>query len=156
MTIATVATMAVGTGVSLYAKSQAADYQRRVEQQNAALARQQGSRIQAAGLDQASEITAAGARAGGSVLSAMAANGVDTTTGSPANMFRANSANAAADAAKVRANANLQDWQLQNEANQHIANAEMIRRASILGGASDVLGAAGSMTSTGYQMYKSR
>jgi hypothetical protein len=156
MTIATVGAMAVEIGISLYVKSQAADYESKVAQNNAKLAEIQRGQVMQAGAEQAANIRAEGVRVGAAGLTAAAANGVETTTGSVGNIFAVGAANAAMDAKRAKTQSEQQAWALANEAQDTLAMSRMRRQASILGGIGESFGAAGSLMSTGYQMYKTR
>ena len=66
-----------------------------------------------------------------------------------------NAATAAMDAERARANAARQAWGFANEEQDQKARAKMTKKATLLGGIGEGIGAAGSMVSTGYQTYKS-
>lgn len=146
--------MAVGTGISLYAKHQAGNYEAKVAENNAALARQQQGLAMQQGVSDASAIKAAGRQVGASAETAIAANGVEGTSGSMGNIFEINAATAAMDAERARANAARAAWGFGNEAQDATARAKMTRKATLLGGIGEGVGAAGSIASTGYQMWK--
>jgi hypothetical protein len=67
-------------------------------------------------------------------LAATAANGVETTQGSPANIFASNAANSEADAARINANAARAAWGYGFEQQNSLAAGANARRAGILGG----------------------
>ena len=136
---------AVGSGMSIASKFQAAAYQNKVDKINARLARIQAGQVRQEGVNQAAQAVAEGGAVAGSALTQMQGSNIDTTTGTPSNIFAMSGINAAQDAAAARANAERQAWGLENESNQLLANARFRRQSTILGGVAEGIGAAGNL-----------
>ena len=145
VTIGMAAATAAGAAVSIAGKVQQGRYEQQVAKNNAFLALQQGARLRQRGENVAAAIRSQGAKVGGAARAQMAASGVDTTAGSAGALLAGNEMAAAADAEQARANAAMEAWGLEVEAQSSKAQGRMARRASILGGVSQGIGAAGSI-----------
>jgi hypothetical protein len=124
--------------------------QRKQGQEDAALAEQNARMIdlQAAdvmwrGAQDAGRIRAEGAKIEGSQKVAVAANGVDSTSGSAANMFIASQQNAAADAEQAKNNAAREAWGYKVEAYNQRARGKAAKQAGNLGAAGSLISGAG-------------
>ncbi len=154
MTIATVGAMAVGTGISIYAKQQEGSYQAQIARNNAKISEWQAADAAQIGGQEASAVQTAARQAGATQLAKLAASGVDTTTGSAAASLASTAAEGALAAETARANAARRAWGYSNESQDLQAQAKMIRRGSILGGIGLGLSGAAGALGTGYSMHK--
>jgi hypothetical protein len=145
--------MVAGAAISAYSQHQQAESEAEVARNNAKLAGMQRSDALRRGTWAASEVMAEGRRKTASARTAIAANGIDSTTGSMADLLTASSINARIDADTVRANAVRAAWGFGNEADDHLARAHMAKRSGYLGalgtGLSGVGSAAGHYGSRG-------
>jgi hypothetical protein len=99
---------------------------------NARLAGFQSADVTRQGAEQAAAIERSGRAAGAAALAAVGSNNVESTTGSVANMFAVGQANAAADAARARANAARAAWGVDQEQQDLLAQAQNARRRGFL------------------------
>jgi hypothetical protein len=151
--LATIATVAGGSalisgGISAVSTYQQGQYQAKVAENSARVARWNRADALARGAEAAGRVRTIGSRASGAALARMAASNIDTTTGSPAGSLAATEANVQADVDAVRANAARQAWSLTNEAQDLHASARMARRGSILGAFGAGLGGVGQAAGT--------
>lgn len=151
----------LGTAVSAYGAIQSADaqakqleYQKKVSEQNAELARQQSQHASQVGALEAWNTAEKGRQFAARQRATMAGNNVNMATGSPLAVQTDTAGMVGADVAKTRYNAMLQSWgydaqasQYGSEANGYGAAAGNAKRAgtmnaltSIIGGASTVAG----------------
>jgi len=144
----------IGAGVSLYAKKTQGDFEAKVASNNAQLATQQANDALRLGADEAATIKAQGRQASASAVAAMGATGIESTTGSAANVIASSAVNAALDAEQAKANAARRAWGFQNEAQDSLAKKKMIKRATILGGIGQGVGSAASIGASSYGLYK--
>lgn len=123
----------VGTATSIAGGVMAGAAEERAARQEAAMLRQRASAAKQLGAEQAAQIRHEGRQIEGAGLAQAAASGVETTTGSVANVFKASQMNVAADAETVRYNTALEAWGLTSQARQREYQGYSARRASILG-----------------------
>lgn len=154
MTIATVGAMAIGTGISIYAKQQQGAAESKMAENNAKLARWQAEDATRQGAEDAAQVRSEGSNASAAATAAMAASGVETTTGSGATAIAAPAVDAAIAANNARTNAARRAWGYENESQDLSAQARMIRHGTFLGSVGQGLSGAASTASTGVSMWK--
>ena len=132
---------------SMYGKKKEGEAAEEEASRNAALANTQRSQALQQGVTEASQIRTEGRQIAGQAQAAIGASGVEGTTGSMGNIFAVNSANAAMDAERAKANAVRSAWGFGKEAEGYTSQIQKIRRGTLLGqvgigigGASQVAG----------------
>jgi len=140
----TIAMAAVGAGVSIYSQVSKGQAEGQIAKNNVELINQQRAAGLQRGEEMSSAIKAQGARMGATALTQMGAGGIDPTSGSASALLAANTANAAADAERAKANAAMEAWGLASEAQDTATQGRINKRDSFLGATATGISAAGS------------
>jgi hypothetical protein len=145
--------MAAQTAIQMKAQKEQADYQAKVDENNAVLATRQANDAIQRGAYEARRMEIAGRRASASAAVAVEANGLSSTSGTMANLVDQSRLNAAADADTIRANAAREAWGYKNETDELRERARQTRRAGFLGALGTGIAGAGSAASS-YASYR--
>lgn len=141
-------------GGILSSQAEQAAYQSKIEtaQTNAALARQQAYQTGLSGQMQANDVRRQGAETIGAQRAAYGASGIDTNTGTAANVQAVTAGTAEQNAQKVSYNTMLQQWGLTQEANQYDAQAAALKKQQSSAGIASLLTTGASLAKM-YQGY---
>jgi hypothetical protein len=142
------------TAVTVYSQQKSGQYNEEVEKNNAKIAGWQKADALRRGANESSAIRQQGRMIGAKALAGMGASGVETTVGSPSNIFATSSINTELDAETAKANAAREAWGFQNESQDRRAKAGMIRNQSLLGSIGSGIQGAGSFAGGMYDALK--
>lgn len=130
---------AVGTGFSAVAQDQAMRSELGRLERNREFAQRQRNDVIQRGEYDAARVEQAGNRVAESARAALGASGVSTTAGTVPGLFDASRANAAADAARVRANARRAAWGFEVEREDMLQQKLDVVESTILGQAGNAI-----------------
>jgi hypothetical protein len=123
----------VGTALSAYGQYRQGEVDEQVARNNAILARYQMRDAVQQGTYRAADIEGEGKRVIGAARAAVSTSGVDSSSGSAANLFTTSAVNAGIDAQRAKSQAARVAWGFANEEQDTLARSRMARQAGILG-----------------------
>ena len=138
-----------GTGLSAISAMNAASMQQGIARNNAATAAEQAKSILASGERDAQTVQRRGSQMEGAQRARMAANGLDITSGTPADLIDQTDFFTAQDVATTRNNAKKGAWNAQAQAAGYSAQANGY--SPLTAGATSLLGGAGQVADKWYQ-----
>lgn len=136
------------TGIGAASAMNIAETQKQVAANNAATARGQAESARIAGERDAITVQRRGSLMEGAQRARMAANGLDITSGTPADLLDQTNFFAVQDAATVRDNARRQAWAANSQASGYQALSDGL--SPTLAGATSLLGGAGQVADKWY------
>jgi hypothetical protein len=144
--IASLVTSLAGAGMSAYSQYQSAQYNAQVARNNQITANRNASiALQQGTVQEENQRLKTGA-AMGAMEAQEAASGVNPDTGSSLNTRASLAETGELDALTIRYNANLQNWNMKNQANAFGAQASLDQAQGGWGVASSILGGASSVS----------
>lgn len=141
--IAGAALTILGGAVGAQGQVAAGRYNQRVGEQNAKIADEQAKIEETLGVEQSDEARMRTRLALGQQRAALAANGLDLSSGTPADMQADTAMFGAIDERRIRANAARQAWGFRTQATNYRAQGALDRFQGRVGAASTILGSAG-------------
>jgi hypothetical protein len=156
LTLAAVGTTLGAAGISAYSQYSAGQAQQKIAENNAMMAGWQQQDAMRQGAESAAAARAEGARVVGAASAAVAANGIDSSSGSMANLFAASYSNAELDAVSEKNNAARRAWGFDTEAQNDRAQGAQAAYQGKMGSYGSILGGFGSALSMGSIALSSR
>ncbi len=140
-------TSLAGAGMSAYSQEQTANYNAQVATNNQIIANRNASMALEQGQSQEETQRLKTGAVLGQIGAQEAANGVNPNEGSALNVKSSEAEMGELDALTIRSNANIQNWNLKNQANAFGAQASLDSAQGGWGVASSILGGASSVSS---------
>lgn len=138
------------------AQNKANDYNAAIMQRNAQISQMQGEEAVKAGALEEGDYRKQIRKLMATQKAGYAAAGVDVNVGTPVDVMADTAQQGEVDALTIRRNAALKKWGFENEANNYIANANMLKaskKSALMAGATSFIGGLTPLAST-YGQYK--